>query len=80
MDLAVFSLVLVILLALMRRIECGETTKGRRVRFCLWFLVAAYLFYLFETEFIHCQRDGWMLLPATLAAYLRLARSRKRHW
>ncbi len=36
-----------------------------------WFLAAAFFFYLFETEFIHCQRDGWMLLPTVVAMQLR---------
>lgn len=38
----------------------------------IWFAVAAALFYLFETEFIHCQRDGWMLLPAVAATCQRV--------
>jgi hypothetical protein len=37
-----------------------------------WFVAAAALFYLFTSEFSHCQRDPWMLLPAALAARLRL--------
>jgi len=46
--------------------ELGATLSQR-----LWLAVAVAVFYLFETEFIHVQRDGWMLLPATLAAWLR---------
>ena len=37
----------------------------------VWFLAASSMFYLFETEFIHCQRDGWMLLPTIIAMHLR---------
>src|SRR5271170_7185848 len=29
----------------------------------VWFVAAAFFFYLNESEFIHCQRDSWMLLP-----------------
>src|SRR5262249_44993775 len=34
------------------------------------------LFYLFTPEFSQCQRDGWMLLPATVALRLRDRRLR----
>jgi hypothetical protein len=40
----------------------------------IWFLAAAALFYLFDSEFIHCQRDGWMLLPAIAATCLSVRR------
>ena len=40
-----------------------------------WFVAAAALFYPFTSEFNHVQRrDVWMLLPAVLAARLRLKR------
>lgn len=39
-----------------------------------WFVAAAVLFYLFTSEFNHVQRDPWMLLPAVVAARLRLWR------
>ncbi|MFM8272946.1 MAG: hypothetical protein ACKODX_11510, partial [Gemmata sp.] len=39
-----------------------------------WMAVAAALFYPFSSEFNHIQRDPWMLLPAALAARLRLRR------
>jgi hypothetical protein len=45
----------------------------------IWFVFACAFFYLGGSEFIHCQRDGWMLLPAMIALHLRgrqLARSR----
>ncbi|MBO0697888.1 MAG: hypothetical protein J2P46_05820, partial [Zavarzinella sp.] len=66
-DLLVFATVLWLLTRLMK--SSGVSASGR-----VWFAVAAALFYLFETEFIHCQRDGWMLLPAVAATWLRAAR------
>ncbi len=91
MDLLVFGAILLVL----TRFICASRIRGwpvgtgsaiqgvvnHRVRLQsqIWFLVAACLFYLFETEFIHCQRDGWMLLPAALATYLRIA-PRRWYW
>ena len=43
-----------------------------------WFVAACALFYLFLSEFNHVQRDGWMLLPALLAAEVRQRRWRLR--
>ncbi len=63
-DLAVLAAIIFLLTRFAR--ELGATVSQR-----LWLAVAVALFYLFETEFIHVQRDGWMLLPATLAAWLR---------
>ena len=63
-DLVVFGGVLFLLTRPMK--TSGVSLSGR-----IWFLTAAALFYLFETEFIHCQRDGWMLLPAVGATSLR---------
>ena len=37
-----------------------------------WFIAGMALFYPFTSEFCHCQRDPWMLLPAVIAARLRL--------
>ena len=39
-----------------------------------WFLAGCAWFYLFTSEFNHCQRDVWMLLPASAAAGLRSRR------
>jgi hypothetical protein len=36
-----------------------------------WAAVALYAFYFALTEWCHCQRDTWMLLPALGALYLR---------
>jgi hypothetical protein len=37
----------------------------------VWYVAAASFFYVYETEFIHCQRDSWMLLPTVAALCLR---------
>jgi hypothetical protein len=37
-----------------------------------WFVAALALLYPFTSEFSHCQRDVWMLLPAAIATRLRL--------
>jgi hypothetical protein len=63
-DLGVLTTGIVLLIAYLRRDRLS-------VNSCVWFAMAAYLFYLFETEFIHCQRDGWMLLPTIVAFCLR---------
>ena len=74
MDLLVFGSALLLLVRLLK--QSGLTAVGR-----VWFVTAAVLFYLFETEFIHVQRDGWMLLPAVGAACLRIAAtSAPRRW
>ena len=39
-----------------------------------WFVAAAALFYPFISEFSHIQRDAWMLLPAVVAARMRVKR------
>jgi hypothetical protein len=65
-DLLVFSCVVLLLARLLS--HSGISRNGR-----IWFATAAFLFYLFESEFIHCQRDGWMLLPAAAAASFRAA-------
>src|SRR5262245_22724350 len=50
-DLIVMAGVVLLLTRLVK--GAGASAAGR-----VWFLVAAALFYLFETEFIHCQRDS----------------------
>lgn len=37
-----------------------------------WFAAAVALFYFSTSEFNHCQRDPWMLLPAAIASRMRL--------
>jgi hypothetical protein len=67
-DLLVVASILLLLVRLMQ--QGGLPPAGR-----VWFVTAAALFYLFETEFIHVQRDGWMLLPAVGATSSRVARA-----
>ena len=66
-DLLVIGGIVAALCGWVRR--CGGT--GYAVA---WFVAAAALFYPFQSEFSHVQRDPWMLLPAALAARLRLRR------
>jgi len=66
-DLLVVSSVVFLLSGFLRR-------SGLSINQRIWFVTAVALFYLAETEFIHCQRDGWMLLPAMGAATMRLTR------
>lgn len=66
-DLVVIGAVVAVLCGWVRR--CGGT--GYAVA---WFVAAAALFYPFLSEFNHVQRDPWMLLPAVVAARLRLKR------
>ena len=39
-----------------------------------WLAASAAMFYPFTSEFCHVQRDPWLLLPALVAARMRLAR------
>jgi hypothetical protein len=68
-DLFVIGASVAVLCGWVRR--CGGT--GYAVA---WFVAAAALFYPFLSEFSHVQRDPWMLLPAIVAARLRLKRVR----
>jgi hypothetical protein len=74
-DLAVFTVVLLLLLRLSTDDRAPTHTSP-----ALWLLTAGFLFYLFETEFIHCQRDGWMMLPAVAATWLRAQFTGNRRW
>ncbi|HET6574129.1 MAG TPA: hypothetical protein VFG68_11035 [Fimbriiglobus sp.] len=66
-DLAVVAATTALLIALVRR-------AGGAGYPAAWFAAAVALFYPFTSEFCHCQRDVWMLLPAAAAAWLRLRR------
>src|ERR1700691_570928 len=55
-DLGVVGSSIVLLSFWLKRIGLSHAAR-------IWFCSAAALFYIYETEFIHCQRDGWMLLP-----------------
>jgi hypothetical protein len=66
-DLVVIGATVAVLSGWVRR--CGGT--GYAVA---WFVAAAALFYPYLSEFNHVQRDPWMMLPAVVAARLRLRR------
>jgi hypothetical protein len=70
-DLLVIGAIIAVLCAWVRR--CGGT--GYAVA---WFVAAVALFYPFQSEFTHVQRDPWMLLPAVVAAWMRLRRVSQR--
>jgi hypothetical protein len=64
-DLALIAAAVVLLAGWIRK-------SGGTAASVAWFVAAATLFYPFTSEFCHCQRDPWMLLPAAAAARLRL--------
>ncbi|VTR96470.1 Uncharacterized protein OS=Planctomyces maris DSM 8797 GN=PM8797T_06285 PE=4 SV=1 [Gemmata massiliana] len=66
-DLLVIGSSVALLCGWVRR--CGATSCT-----VAWLVAAAALYYPFTPEFSHIQRDPWMLLPAALAARLRLRR------
>jgi hypothetical protein len=66
-DLAVVAAAVALLIALVNR-------AGGAGYPVAWFAAGVALFYPFTSEFCHCQRDVWMLLPAVAAAWLRLKR------
>ena len=49
--------------------RCGGTTST-----VAWLVASVAMFYPFTSEFNHIQRDPWMLLPAAIAARLRVGR------
>ena len=49
--------------------RCGATPGS-----LAWLAAGCVWFYLFTTEFNHCQRDAWALLPAAVAALMRTRR------
>jgi hypothetical protein len=66
-DAAVLTAITLLLAGLLRKMEVGRAGL-------VWFAVGVVLFYLFQPEICHCQRDLWMLLPVLLAVLLRLRR------
>ncbi|HEY7422903.1 MAG TPA: hypothetical protein VH682_01460 [Gemmataceae bacterium] len=66
--LADFSFMALVVLLLLRWLPAPE---GRFTPARVGTAAALAFFYLFSMELGHCQRDGWMLLPATVALCLR---------
>lgn len=48
---------------------------GGTPRAATWFVVSALFFYVSISEWCHCQRDMWMLLPSLAALTLRASRT-----
>ncbi len=66
-DMCVIGVSVAVLCGWVRR--CGGTAQS-----VAWLVASVSLFYPFTSEFSHIQRDPWMLLPAAVAARLRLKR------
>ncbi len=62
-----------IVLALDRLAAAGGASRAVRA----WAIAAVALFYLFQSEFNHAQRDVWMMLPALVAVGVRFRRLAK---
>ena len=69
-DLVVIAIEVWLLLGWVRR-------AGGNCSAIAWLAAAAAMFYPFTSEFNHVQRDPWLLLPALVAARLRLCRVSK---
>ena len=69
-DFAVVCTITFLLLRLARR--GGATSAG-----VAWTVAAVAAFYLFISEFNHCQRDVWMTLPVLAAVSFRYSRTRR---
>jgi hypothetical protein len=63
-DLVVVGGSVLLLTLWLRKVNLALTAR-------VWFVFCAVSFYLFQSEFIHAQRDGWMLLPTVVALLLR---------
>jgi len=59
-----------IVFVLERLAAAGGASRAVRA----WAIAAVVLFYLFQSEFNHVQRDIWMMLPALIAVGLRFRR------
>lgn len=70
--LRVFDLCCVILLGGVVRRLAQQAGSSRTGATCI--SLAMVVFYLGSTEWCHCQRDTWLLLPATAAIGLRMRR------
>ncbi len=67
-DLLVVAGAVLVLDRLAARAGAGRAARA-------WAVAGAALFYPFTSEFNHCQRDVWMMLPALAAVALRLSRT-----
>ena len=65
-DLLIVASILCCIFAMLRRQNASSQ------RMAAWTLTALAVFYLSLSEWCHCQRDTWVLLPVLLAAMLRL--------
>jgi hypothetical protein len=63
-DLTFFSIVVWLLCRWLRAIKRSTPTQ-------LWLAVVLFLFYFSVSEWCHCQRDMWMLVPGLAALHLR---------
>ncbi len=69
-DLLCFTMIAVALCIIVRR-------AGRTPRIAVLCMALMCLFYSSMSEWCHCQRDTWMLLPALVAIYLRANQIRR---
>lgn len=63
-DLLMFAAALTLFAGHLRRVGAGA-------RMTIWAVVAVSAFYFSSSEWLHCQRDAWMLVPALGALELR---------
>jgi hypothetical protein len=63
-DLAMFGLVVVLLQQILREAGVGKTVRT-------WTGAACLLFYFSISEWCHCQRDMWLMVPALAWLWLR---------
>lgn len=64
-DLLLLSITLIAAYFLSRKVGANRAAG-------IWIVAGCALFYLGASEWIHCQRDTWMLAPILVAGYLRL--------
>ena len=63
-DLALFAVSVLLLINWLRKWGLSSTV-------CIWTATVCLLYYYSISEWSHCQRDMWMLVPALVALYLR---------
>lgn len=69
-DLGVFAAILLLAAKLLQR--CGASAK-----LAAWTTLACSAFYFSASEWLHCQRDTWLLLPALGGVALRLSQTER---